>query len=296
MGNQMFQYAFARYLQEKNKIDFEFNLYNFRVNNTEIEYRDFALSHFDINSDIAIRNLRDSIRDFEYYKKWMKTSFLVRRICTPDFAMKFLSMRGCITTLENPYAIPYAHLVKKSGVICGGFQTGIYLKDIQELIKKELRIITPLSGTNIDLFKKISCENSVAVHIRRGDYLNPRYANLNICGYSYYKKAIDYCENNLSNPIFFVFSNSEDDINWIKNNYNFIPSNSIFVSGNADYEDMLLMYSCKHFVISNSTFSWWAQYLSANESKLVIAPNIWNKALIKESQVIYQSDWVLIGD
>lgn len=91
------------------------------------------------------------------------------------------------------------------------------------------------------------------------------------------------------NAKFFVFS---DDIEWVKENMNF-PEDSVFESGNDPvWEKLRMMYSCKHFIISNSTFSWWAQYLSRNSEKVVIAPNKWrNKGVWQD---IYQENWNII--
>ena len=62
---------------------------------------------------------------------------------------------------------------------------------------------------------------------------------------------------------------------------------------NPDYEDFRLMYSCKHFIVSNSTFSWWAQYLGEDKGKIVIAPDVWHKER-SNSENVYMPDWIRI--
>ena len=93
-------------------------------------------------------------------------------------------------------------------------------------------------------------------------------ALLNICDYNYYLKSMEYISNKVDSPVFYIFSNSSEDINWIKNNYDFSMYNTVYVDlNNPDYEELRLMYNCKHFIISNSTFSWWGQYLCNNPEK-----------------------------
>lgn len=59
------------------------------------------------------------------------------------------------------------------------------------------------------------------------------------------------------------------------------------------YETLRLMYNCKHFILSNSTFSWWGQFLSTSKNKLVVSPSLWNNDGY-QSQLI-QKDWILIN-
>ena len=91
--------------------------------------------------------------------------------------------------------------------------------------------------------------------------------------------------------LFFVFS---DDINWCKKKLGFNGDNVIFVSQDMPvYETLRLMYNCKHFILSNSTFSWWGQFLSTSKNKLVVSPSRWNNDGY-QSQLI-QKDWILIN-
>jgi len=119
-----------------------------------------------------------------------------------------------------------------------------------------------------------------------------------VCSEEYYIKAMKYIESKLENPVFYIFSNTHEDIEWIKSNMKFRDKWNIkYVDqNNKDYVELFLMKSCYSFIISNSTFSWWAQYLSENENKIVVAPSIWNKEEIykNESKKIYISDWHLI--
>ncbi len=117
-------------------------------------------------------------------------------------------------------------------------------------------------------------ENSVAVHIRCGDY-NNLYDLGNVATKGYYNNAINYFSKKNPNAYFFIFSN---DIDWAKNNLD-IKNNVYFVEANNDKEgavwDLNLMSKCVHFIISNSSFSLWAQFFSTNENKIVLTPEYW---------------------
>lgn len=128
--------------------------------------------------------------------------------------------------------------------------------------------------TNKELLNAISSSESVSIHVRRGDYLDPQNAKQygGICTLDYYKKAIDIIKGKYTNPRFFVFSN---DIEWCKANLNI--NNAIYVSNNVgsdSWKDMYLMSRCKANILANSSFSYWGAMMD-KINNLVIYPEKW---------------------
>ena len=112
-----------------------------------------------------------------------------------------------------------------------------------------------------------------------------------ICDNTYFRNALAYIKKCLPDCTFFGFS---DDIDWVKNNMEF-PGEVYYESGvDPVWEKLRLMSACKHFVLSNSSFSWWAQYLSNEKKKIVVAPDIWYKTGKNAKADLYQDDWKLI--
>jgi hypothetical protein len=150
-------------------------------------------------------------------------------------------------------------------------------RDYFDSIRDELlKIYTPrykFSNVANQIQDRILKTNSVSIHIRRGDYIgNPVFNNLEL---DYYMDAINLLNKKIKNLTFFVFSN---DIDWCKGNIHI--KNIEFVeniTNNSDIEDFFLMSKCKHNIIANSSFSWWAAYLNNNLNKFVIAPRKWYK-------------------
>ena len=102
-----------------------------------------------------------------------------------------------------------------------------------------------------------------------------------MCTEDYYKNAINFIINKVKNPVFFTFS---DDGEWIENNIDLnFPTVPVNINGVEEaHEELRLMMSCKHFIIANSTFSWWGAWLSNNPNKYVIAPTPWFNTFTKQ--------------
>jgi len=182
--------------------------------------------------------------------------------------------RGPNVYREQGYGFDPMFLEQKEATrVMGLCQSPLYFREIEPLIREELRIELPVGQNDIAGWaERIDQTNSVAVHVRRGDYLTD--AKLRVCNLDYYRNAIDFLRRNLESPIFFVFS---DDVPWCQKNFNG-PDLQIVrtrLSGRLPAIDMELMKRCRHQVISNSTFSWWAAWLNENPGKIVAAPHKW---------------------
>ena len=144
------------------------------------------------------------------------------------------------------------------------FQSEKFFADCTEEIRKEFQFKKKL---------QIPKGNTVAIHVRRGDYVKFEDIHL-VCTPAYYENAITYIQSKVEAPIFYVFS---EDLEWVKQNIN-IPSNSVFVDYNPNLSsshNMQFMSLCKHQIISNSSYSWWAAWLNQNPSKIIVAPDKW---------------------
>ena len=174
-------------------------------------------------------------------------------------------------------------------ILHGYYQSYKYFNDfdseIQKLFAPDDIILTKLNNKYPALQ-----ENTVSLHIRRGDYLtlSDFHHNLSI---SYYLNAIKQFP---AGTKYLVFS---DDIDWCKTM--FVGNDYIFIESQSDIEDLYLMSLCKHNIIANSTFSWWAAWLNCNTTKTVIYPNRWfGPANINNLSTIdmFPEDWICINE
>lgn len=166
----------------------------------------------------------------------------------------------------------------------GFFQDKRYFKDFN-IDFKDIK----LSNANKQYLEMIKNSNSVAIHVRRGDYLQPPYNEIygGICTEEYYKAAIEIIRNNFIDPMFFIFSN---DKQWVMDNFNL--KNAVFVNCNTGLSspiDLYLMSHAKGNIIANSSFSFWAAYLNRS-TQLVVYPKKWFNSKYNAPN-IFPSDW-----
>lgn len=296
LGNQMFQYAFARMLWERigrrGKIKLEFvsdngSLDDFKVNYEKIPY------------DIPRPNGR------MWFWKWkfhlakhililIAIELSVARIWH-FFAKVFSQSTSDVLLYEHKWEKAFGWAWSYLGVFIaryglvgfhypsparrlpfrayGCFECSRYFDDIKQILKDEFTPKEPPRKENARLYDMISNSESVCVTIRRGNYMTDGIREaFYLCTPAYFIDAMKVMKARVPNAKFFIFS---DEPQWCKENIQF-PFECEYESGNDPvWEKLRLMYSCKHFIISNSTFSWWAQYLSRNEKKIVIAPSRW---------------------
>ena len=184
--------------------------------------------------------------------------------------------------------------VKDNSYLSGYWQSYLYFSDIEEIIINEFQFPKINDSIAQLLAKQILQENSISIHIRRGDFLNNDLSNVHsTCPISYYNDAMKYINAKVDNPKYFVFS---DDVDWVKTNLNI---DAVFVSGNkgkTNFMDMQLMSLCKCNIIANSSFSWWGAWLNKNPNKVIIAPRKWynNDFMNNQTVDLIPKSWIRI--
>ena len=268
LGNQMFQYAFYKYLSVNKKTELKLDLSLFKNYSLHNGYE--LKNIFNIDEQIATH---DEVMRF-------KSKFpLLCKIENKIFNKNFIC--GTHHYKENKFYIDTKIFdeKRKDFYVEGYFQTYKY---IQELNQNLFQFQIKLSETE----EKLLQDNVVSIHIRGGDYITNKKDKAlfgNICTEKYYKNAIEYINNFVKDPIFLIFTNDKDYAVQLLNGENFqiIDWNN----GKESFRDMYLMSLCKHNIIANSSFSWWGAWLNNNDSKIVIAPNKWFN-----DNSIYQND------
>jgi hypothetical protein len=213
-----------------------------------------------------------------------------------DICSKFC--RSFLPFLTNVQIMPTAFDAqlpsgKKEEYIIGVFQNATMVESLGNAVKQSF-VFSAMEGQyNLNLMKCFAKEESVAVHVRKGeDYLQRKWYK-NTCLIEYYHKAVALMCENLNDPRFYVFT---DNPEWVENNFtgfDYVQVEGNPIEGWGSHFDMQLMSCCKHNIISNSTYSWWAAFLNENHDKLVICPKIWFNP---ESCTEFVSDRLLCKD
>ena len=181
----------------------------------------------------------------------------------------------------------------------GYWQSERYFASIADKIKNELTVVSPLSPRSLELKALIQSTDSVGLHIRqrRGahhDHDKPPPTATPQLPFSYYEDAVARAAAKIGQPTFFCFGDNPD---WIRERWKF-PYPVHFVDHNRTqdqaYEDLALMSACKHFVVGNSTFSWWGAWLSCNPGKYVVAPASEGKFVWGSEKDLIPKSWEVL--
>ena len=285
LGNQMFQFAFAYVLAKKinnAKILFDFSYFD-ESDNIAAQIRNYELAAFDLGckvaqeEDLKLVNLSDSRTKVE---KILGNIFKIK---------KFKSQKNIIRQ-ASAYKFDKKYFSPEMYYYEGYFQNEKYFKNYKNDLIKCFSIKEELDDKNLSTLKVIQSTESVSLHIRRGDYVTLQCVNEfhGLCSLEYYEKAIDYIAQKVKSPHFFLFS---DDIEWVVQNLKIdYPYTVVNFNKDKGWFDLNLMKHCKHNIIANSSFSWWAAWLNENPDKIVIAPKQWT--LQKQKGYIAPKEWV----
>ncbi len=262
LGNQMFQYAIAKNIcfHNQQKLKLDINAFD------RFPDRKYQLNKLNVKAPFASNDEILQIKNYNYIKE--KNSFSYDK------------------SLIN---------IKQNAYLEGYWQTPKYFSNIKNIISKDFLVTTKISKNNKELIKKIKDSNSICMHFRRGDYItNPKSNKQHgTCSINYYEKSLQYITKYIKNPTIFIFS---DEPMWVKNNITF-DYPIIYVDNNPPsqpFEDLRLMKHCKHFIIANSTFSWWGAWLAKYNQKIIIAPKKWFRKQTFSNNDLIPNSWIQI--
>lgn len=256
LGNQLFQYAVGRVLSEK--YGGKLRLIESLKINPKNTYRKFKLLEMNLN-----------------YTKFNYFYFLFH---------KYTRKIQIIKEVKN-FKYQEIKILTKDILLDGYWQSHKYFNQHKLFLYNEFFKNLKLKKEYKKYLSKFDLKNSVALHVRRGDYVTNFNASKfhGVLDINYYMSAINFFKNKGSHCNFFIFS---DDIIWCKKKLNF--DNIIFIDekNSDEIQEMKLMSLFSNFIIANSSFSWWPAFLSINHNKVVVSPKNWISENIDLSDLI----------
>jgi hypothetical protein len=260
LGNQLFCYAAARRLALVNNAELVLDDVSGFARDHAYQRR-CQLDHFNISCRRATPAER--LEPLSRVRRYLKRAINRRR---PFKERSYIQQKGIDfdSRLLNVKPLRVVYLE-------GYWQSEQYFNDVEATIRQDLRIIPPTDKVNLAMAERIRDCLSVAVHVRFFDA--PQEQGVNNASVDYYARAVARMESLAPDAHYFVFSDqpaaareaiqlSEDRVTLVSHNEG---------DENA-YADLWLMTQCQHFIIANSTFSWWGAWLAEHAEKQVIAP------------------------
>jgi hypothetical protein len=285
LGNQMFQYVFAKCLEKVSNED------------VRLDYSTYASRKTDMVRKPRLLKMRITLKqasndDLE--------NTLIFKNPGAFLSLKYKVLTYLEKTLNRKYFFESnrihrdAENIKKFTYYDGYWQSWKNVAKVNSKILDEFRPNVDLSENTQQTIKEIESVNSIFIGIRRGDYTETAksLAHFGIFGEEYYKRAMQYICERVKNPVFYIFSN---DIPWVKDNISFDGYRVRYREPKIqtdDFEELMIMSSCKHAIIVNSTYYWWGAWLIQNSKKIIVVPQRW--FLDRKPINIIPPNWVRI--
>lgn len=235
LGNQMFQYALGRRLADERgeKLLLDVSYYQ------KAKHCQFVLDKFNVRFDLPTQE--DSTIPFQLIQE-------------PNLAYhpEILELKGDL-------------------MLAGYWQNPKYTEATLESLRKDFIPKQDVNPSLRPLMDLMTNSNSVAVHVRGGDYKGWR--KFDVATPKYYQEAFKKVDSEVFKPAYVVFTNDREYAEWIL--YEVLQTHKVIIVNGQDWEEIYMMSKCNHHIIVNSSFSWWGSQLCNNLDKRVIAPSFW---------------------
>lgn len=281
IGNQMFQYALAR----RFSIEYKQNI---AIDLATLERDPLRTYKLDV-CNLPMDYVEIMKEDIPY--KWNRDTNYILKILLrlfPRYIENRLKKKNVFIYMHSDYMEIVPNPQYSNIYFNGWWQSEKYFQKYSDVIRNELRVqLDKRLGAKAEIIK--NNPNSVCVHYRKGDYKLKKNKRYQVCDTHYFQNAIAKMRELLQNPLFYIFS---DDIEEVKKEWKKSEDFIYIDQGYSDTDELGLMCACNHFIISNSSYSWWGQYLCENSEKRVVAPKAWTNDDRKID--LYLSDWILL--
>ena len=285
LGNQLFQYAAGKALALHHEVPLQIDISWFYKN--ELHYlevpRAYELSNFKGVTDQIIRtNTAPQVE---------RRGYLERKFVSKIFpAYK-----------KNVYIEPFCHFdsnffkSKKEVILKGQWQSEKYFRRYKKFFCDTIVLNDDLIMQVAKTGAELQRQESVAVHIRRADYLRlPIILEWHgVMDKDYYISAFRLLDGILGKYKVYYFT---DDPEWVKKELLPVQDGSLMSQqfSSTHHHDFYLMSKCRHAIIANSSFSWWAAWLNSNPHKIVVGPKKWFGNGPKDSYDVLPENWLQI--
>lgn len=268
LGNQFFQYAAGRALAARHGVPLRFDARWYEnPENHRAVVRTFDLPAFKVEGQLATKAELDAFGYDGTRRIWPRIKGRALRL-----------MRGRrVWSCDSPGWLTEFMQLKANVLLDGYFQHPAFFATVQASLRRELCLRTSPPERIGQKAAMLVSLDSVCIQVRRTDFVsNPEAARRHgVCSLDYFRAAWAYVRCRVPAAKGFVFT---DDPAWAEEAFKAWPD--VVVVG-ADFDGpaylhrFFLMKSCRHFIIANSTWGWWAAWLGANAGSIVVLPRRW---------------------
>lgn len=263
LGNQMFQYAFAKKVEKETEDEVKIDLSAF-ANLKGDMVRKPRITNFNLSLENATKDDISQLCLLKHNGNSQTNGYRIKVALEALLNRKYCFERnhsGC--SLED---------LKKQTFFDGYWQDCAMVDSIMSELEKDFTPIREVTEACKEKLEYINRVNSVFLGVRRGDYLT-NVSHYGSFSQKYYDDAMEIIAERVDKPVFFIFSN---DIKWVQKNMDFSKYNIVFITDTVDdFEDFILMSNCKHSIITNSTYHWWGARRNEYPGKIIVSPKKW---------------------
>ncbi|MCC6212386.1 MAG: alpha-1,2-fucosyltransferase [Burkholderiales bacterium] len=288
LGNQLFQYALGQSLAARLGTALEFDLSWYENPVDPAQKRSLALREF------AVRGTFSSADSYARY--WLRPGMTgrlrwqIEQRLLPIPMRRFVEQKPSDFLRRGKMFDPAVLRVRPGTYLSGWWISPLYFASAEVALRRDLALRSVPTAAAQRWCDAIRARNAVAVHVRRGDYL--KHPEIGTLDAAYYARAFRAIRERVTDPSFFVFS---DDVPAARAllRETATPFEVVELEPEASpAQDLMVMAACRHFVIANSTFSWWGAWLAQGPARIVIAPEFWYAGARVRMPDVYPPEWI----